>query len=220
MERSLVIIKPDGTVRRRIGALVIKALLERGYSIQAFKEMRVPRRLAEIHYAVHNEKPFFPWLVDFITSAPVLVTIFEAQNVIQGIRDALGATFVQKAEPSSLRGKYGIWAGVNLAHASDANETAEKEIHLWTSEGGVAESDGAGSAALDYIEQYAAGDTDLTIDIRDIVRVAIEKLDTSDSVLESLVNLFGRDAQGIDNTEVRALAKAIRDFVLEEIEKQ
>jgi hypothetical protein len=158
--------------------------------------------------------------VDFITSAPVLVTIFEAQNVIQGIRDALGATFVQKAEPSSLRGKYGIWAGVNLAHASDANETAEKEIHLWTSEGGVAESDGAGSAALDYIEQYAAGDTDLTIDIRDIVRVAIEKLDTSDSVLESLVNLFGRDAQGIDNTEVRALAKAIRDFVLEEIEKQ
>ncbi|MHA2207497.1 MAG: nucleoside-diphosphate kinase [Candidatus Thorarchaeota archaeon] len=113
MERSLVIIKPDGTARRRVSALVLKALLDRGYDLVAFKEMKVPESLAKMHYAVHKEKPFFPWLVDFISSAPVLTMIFEGVDVIQGVRDALGATFVQKASPDSLRGKYGIWAGVN-----------------------------------------------------------------------------------------------------------
>ncbi|UCE10010.1 MAG: nucleoside-diphosphate kinase [Candidatus Thorarchaeota archaeon] len=220
MERSFVIIKPDGTVRRRIGALVIKALLERGYRVRAFKEMRVTRRLAEMHYAVHSEKPFFSWLVDFITSAPVLVLIFQAENVIQGIRDALGSTFVQKAEPSTLRGKYGIWAGVNIAHASDASETASEEIRLWTSEGGVVESDDAGSNALDYIERYAVGDTDFTMEIRSIVRDAIEERDTSETILESLTDLLRKDANGIENQEIEALARVIHEFVLEEIEKQ
>jgi nucleoside-diphosphate kinase len=93
--------------------LVLKALLDRGYDLVAFKEMKVPESLAKMHYAVHKEKPFFPWLVDFISSAPVLTMIFEGVDVIQGVRDALGATFVQKASPDSLRGKYGIWAGVN-----------------------------------------------------------------------------------------------------------
>ncbi|MHA1936351.1 MAG: nucleoside-diphosphate kinase, partial [Candidatus Thorarchaeota archaeon] len=92
MERSLVIIKPDGTARRRVSALVLKALLDRGYDLVAFKEMKVPISLAKMHYSVHKEKPFFPWLVDFISSAPVLTMIFEGVDVIQGVRDALGAT--------------------------------------------------------------------------------------------------------------------------------
>ena len=139
MEHSLVIIKPDGASRRRVGALVLKALLARGYDIRAFKEMKVSRSLAEMHYTIHKEKPFFSWLVDFISSAPVLVMIFEAENVIEDIRTALGATFVQKANPDSLRGKYGIWAGVNIAHASDSPETAANEITLWAKEGDVVE---------------------------------------------------------------------------------
>jgi nucleoside-diphosphate kinase len=88
-----VIIKPDGTARRRVSALVIKALLDRGYNVRAFKEMKVSTSLAEMHYAIHKEKPFFPWLVDFITSANVLTMILEADNVIEGVREALGATF-------------------------------------------------------------------------------------------------------------------------------
>jgi nucleoside-diphosphate kinase len=133
-----VIIKPDGTARRRVSALVIKALLDRGYNVRAFKEMKVSTSLAEMHYAIHKEKPFFPWLVDFITSANVLTTmILEADNVIEGVREALGATFVQKASSDSLRGRYGIWAGINIAHASDGPDTARTEISLWKSEGGV-----------------------------------------------------------------------------------
>jgi nucleoside-diphosphate kinase len=193
--------------------------MDRGYKVLAFREMKVPESLAKLHYAVHKEKPFFPWLVDFISSAPVLTMIFEADDVIQGVRDALGATFVQKADPASLRGKYGIWAGVNIAHASDAPETATKEIELWTAEGGLKESSDAEEQAKAYIEQYSSGDADYTMGIRDVVKNAIENRDTSDNVLQSLVQLLGKDSKGITPEEISALASVIFDFVKEEVEK-
>lgn len=219
MEQSLVIIKPDGTVRRRIGALVIEALLDRGYKVRAFKEMKVPREVAKLHYAVHKEKPFFPWLVDFISSGRVLVLILEGDNVIQGVRDALGATFVQKADSTSLRGKFGIWAGINIAHASDAPETAAIEITLWTNEGGVSESESADAKAHEYIKKYKIGDADYTMQIREVVKSAIDSKDTSPEVLISLEELFGKDADGIEKDGIKALAVAIFDFIKEEVEK-
>jgi nucleoside-diphosphate kinase len=194
--------------------------MDRGYKVRAFNEMKVPESLAKLHYAVHKEKPFFPWLVDFISSAPVLAMIFEADDVIQGVRDALGATFVQKADPSSLRGKYGIWAGVNIAHASDAPETATKEIDLWTNEGGLKESPDAESMAKEYIEQYISGGADFTMQIRVVVKNAIENSDTSQSVLDSLTELLGKDAEGISPEEIKSLGTVIFDFVKEEVEKE
>lgn len=181
--------------------------------------MKVPESLAKLHYAVHKEKPFFPWLVDFISSAPVLTIIFEADDVIQGVREALGATFVQKADLTSLRGKYGIWAGINIAHASDAPETAAKEIELWTVEGGLKESSDAEEQAKAYIEQYSSGDADYTMEIRAVVKNAIENRDTSDNVLQSLVQLLGKDSKGVTPEEISALASVIFDFVKEEVEK-
>lgn len=194
--------------------------MDRGYKIRAFREMKVPESLAKLHYAVHEEKPFFSWLVDFISSAPVLALIFEADDVIQGVRDALGATFVQKADPLSLRGKYGIWAGVNIAHASDAPETATKEIELWSNEGGIEESPDAEGLAKAYIERYSSGDADYTMKIRDVVKDAIENRDTSEEVLDSLSELLGMDAKGISPEEISALASVIFEFVKEEVEKE
>ena len=219
MERSFVIIKPDGTARRRVSALVLKALLDRGYRLVAFQEMKVPESLAKLHYAVHKEKPFFPWLVDFISSAPVLTIIFEADNVIQGVRDALGATFVQKAAPDSLRGKYGIWAGINIAHASDAPETAADEMKLWTTESNLKESPDAEELALAYIQKHIIGDVDYTMDLRSVVKDAIENRDTSNDALNSLKNLFAKDADGIEKEDTDTLANVVFDFVKEEVEK-
>jgi nucleoside-diphosphate kinase len=219
LERSFVIIKPDGTARRRVSAIVLKALIDRGYKLVAFKEMQVPESLAKLHYAVHKEKPFFPWLVDFISSAPVLTMIFEADDVIQGVRDALGATFVQKADPSSLRGKYGIWAGINIAHASDAPETARDEIALWTTKSALKESPDAETNAQAYIQKYLVGDADYTMELRNVVKNAIENHDTSDNVLNSLKNLFAKDAANIDKVHTDTLAKVVFDFILEEVEK-
>jgi nucleoside-diphosphate kinase len=194
--------------------------MNEGLKIVAFKEMKVPESLAKMHYDVHKDKPFFPWLVDFISSAPVLTMIFEADNAIQKIRDALGATFVQKADPNALRGKYGIWAGVNIAHASDAPETAAKEIELWTKEGGLTESDDAEEKARAYIAKYSVGDADYTMEIREVVKNAIAKGNTSDTVLEKLTDLLGKDADGIPSDQIKALAKTIFDFIVEEVEKQ
>ena len=181
--------------------------------------MKVPESLAKLHYGVHKEKPFFPWLVDFISSASVLTMIFEADDVIQGVRDALGATFVQKADPDSLRGKYGIWAGINIAHASDAPETASDEVKLWTTESGLKESADAEEVAKSYIQKHLTGDADYTMDLRSAVKDAIEHRDTSDNVLNSLKNLFAKDAAGIDKNDTDTLAKVVFDFIIEEIEK-
>ena len=219
MERSFVIIKPDGTARRRVSALILKALLDRGYRLVAFQEMKVPESLAKLHYAVHKEKPFFPWLVDFISSAPVLTMIFESDDVIQGVRDALGATFVQKASPESLRGKYGIWAGINIAHASDAPETAADEMKLWNTEGGLKESSDAEELAHAYIQKHVNGDADYTMDLRSVVKDAIENRDTSNEVLNSLKELFAKDAVGIEKEDTDTLAKVVFDYVKEEVEK-
>jgi nucleoside-diphosphate kinase len=220
VEQSLVIIKPDGTVRRTVSAFVLKALLERGYRIRAFKEMDVSKDLAEMHYAVHKEKPFFPWLVDFISSAPVLTMILEGDGVIQGVREALGATFVQKAEPDTLRGKYGIWAGINIAHASDAPGTAKDEIALWTEVGGVKLSDEALSKANEYIERYITGDADHTMEIRNIVKGSIERQDLSSDITKALAALFGKDADGISEAAISTLASVVFDFIKEEVEKE
>lgn len=200
--------------------MVLQALLDRGYKVVAFREMNVSESLAKMHYAVHREKPFFPWLVDFISSAPVLAMIFEANSVIQGIRDALGATFVQKAAPDSLRGKYGIWAGINIAHASDAPETAVSEIALWTSEGGLIESPEAEASARAYIHQYIDGDADYTPDLREVVKSAIEDRAASKKTLQSLKDLFGKDAAGIRKKQTDALAKVVFNFVKEEVERE
>ncbi|MHA2142058.1 MAG: nucleoside-diphosphate kinase [Candidatus Thorarchaeota archaeon] len=220
MERSLVVIKPDGAIRRTVGALVLKDLMDRGYQVKAFKEMKVPESLAKLHYDIHKEKPFFPWLVQFISSARVLAMILEADNVIQGVRDALGATFVQKATSDSLRGKYGVWAGINIAHASDAPETATTEISLWTKEGGLEESEEAEKAAQAYVERYAPAKMDFTREIRALVESSIDVDDTSTAVLESLEDLFGRDSEGVDDNEIKALALAVFDFIKEEVEKK
>ena len=190
-----------------------------GYNVVAFREMKVSEALAKLHYDVHKEKPFFPWLVDFISSAPVLAMIFEGNDVIQGVRDALGATFVQKADPASLRGKYGIWAGINIAHASDAPETADNEIKLWTTEGGLSETPNAQEQAEAYIKKYEVGDADYTMELRNVVKSAIENRDLSDYVLKSLVQLLEKDSKGIASDDIRALASAIFDFVREEVEK-
>jgi nucleoside-diphosphate kinase len=190
-----------------------------GYNVVAFREMKVSEALAKLHYDVHKEKSFFPWLVDFISSAPVLAMIFEGNDVIQGVRDALGATFVQKADPTSLRGKYGIWAGINIAHASDASETADNEIKLWTTEGGLSETPDAQEEAEAYIKKYEVGDADYTMELRNVVKSAIENRDLSDDVLKSLIQFLEKDSKGIASDDIRALASAIFDFVREEVEK-
>jgi len=113
---------------------VIRRLETKGFTLVGLKLMNVSRELAEQHYAVHKERPFFPGLVEFIISGPVVAMVWEGNGVIASARKIIGATNPLNAEPGTIRGDYGVTVGRNLIHGSDAPETAQYEIGLWFKE--------------------------------------------------------------------------------------
>jgi nucleoside-diphosphate kinase len=129
-ERSLVLIKPDGVQRLLVGRIVAR-FEERGLKIVGLKLVHVDRELAERHYAIHRERPFFGSLVAFITSGPLVAMALEGPNAISVVRAMVGATRPHEAAPGTIRGDFGMETAQNLIHASDGPETARSEIALW-----------------------------------------------------------------------------------------
>lgn len=130
MERSLVLVKPDGVQRALIGE-VISRLERRGLRLVAAKFMAVSKELAETHYAIHKGKPFYDGLIAYITSAPVMAMTWEGPNAVAAIRQTMGATRPTEAAPGSLRHDFALEVGRNLTHASDSVENGEAEVALW-----------------------------------------------------------------------------------------
>jgi nucleoside-diphosphate kinase len=130
METSLILIKPDGVQRRLMGR-ILGRFEEKGLQVVGAKLMRIAPELAERHYASHKGKPFYPGLVAFMTSGPVLALALRGKNSVAVVRKMLGATFGSKAEPGTIRGDFGISDGFNLVHASDSPETAKTEVSLF-----------------------------------------------------------------------------------------
>lgn len=130
MERTFLMIKPDGVQRNLVGE-IIRRFEAKGFTLVGLKLMSVSKELAEKHYDVHKERPFFPGLVQFITSGPVVAMVWEGDGVIASARKIIGATNPLNAEPGTIRGDYGVTVGRNLIHGSDAPETAQQEIGLW-----------------------------------------------------------------------------------------
>jgi nucleoside-diphosphate kinase len=126
-------IKPDGVQRNLVGE-IIRRFEAKGFTLVGLKLMNVSKELAEQHYDVHKERPFFPGLVQFITSGPVVAMVWEGDGVIASARKIIGATKPLEAEPGTIRGDYGVTVGRNLIHGSDAPETAQNEIALWFKE--------------------------------------------------------------------------------------
>ena len=133
MERTFLMVKPDGVQRNLVGE-VIKRLENKGFTLVGLKLMAVSRELAEKHYDVHKERPFFNSLVDFITSSPVVAMVWEGNGVVASARKIIGSTNPLEADPGTIRGDYGVNIGRNLIHGSDAIETANREINLWFKE--------------------------------------------------------------------------------------
>jgi nucleoside-diphosphate kinase len=133
LERTFLAIKPDGVQRKLVGE-IIRRFETKGFTLVGLKLMMVSRELAETHYGVHRERPFFAGLVDFITSGPVVAMVWEGEGVIASARKIIGATNPLNAEPGTIRGDFGVNVGRNLIHGSDAPETAQQEIKLWFKE--------------------------------------------------------------------------------------
>ena len=130
MERTLIVVKPDG-VQRGLTGEIIARFERRGFKLVAAKLMTVSREIAEQHYAEHNQKPFFAGLVDFITSTPSMALVLEAPNAIVLSRKMIGATDPLNAEPGSIRADLTVDKQANLIHGSDSPESAARELALW-----------------------------------------------------------------------------------------
>lgn len=133
MERTFIMIKPDG-VQRHLTGEIIHRFESKGFTLVGLKMMQVSRELAEQHYGVHKERPFFNSLIEFITSAPVIAMVWEGESVVTAARNIIGATNPITAAPGSIRGDLGVSIGRNLIHGSDAIETAQTEVALWFKE--------------------------------------------------------------------------------------
>jgi nucleoside-diphosphate kinase len=134
VERTLVIIKPDGVQRSLIGA-IISRLERRGLRIAGMKFMQISKDLAGRHYEVHKGKPFYDSLLAYITSAPVVVMVWEGNDAIEVVRNTMGATNPTQAAPGTIRGDFGLEIGRNLIHGSDGPDTASFEIDLFFGDG-------------------------------------------------------------------------------------
>lgn len=130
MSRCFTMLKP-GVVNRRLVGEIITRLERKGFRLVGMKMMHVSKELAESHYAEHKGKPFYDGLVDYVTSGPVVAMVWEADDCVNLIRKFVGSTKPADAVPGTIRGDYCIHTQRNIIHASDSDESAEREINLW-----------------------------------------------------------------------------------------
>ena len=130
MEKTFVMVKPDGVERGLMGE-VVSRLERRGLRLIAARFMWISQELAEKHYAIHKGKPFYVGLIQYITSAPVLAMVWEGPNAVAAVRQTMGSTRPAEAAPGSIRHDFALMVGRNLTHASDSVENGELEVALW-----------------------------------------------------------------------------------------
>ena len=130
MQRTLVLVKPDG-VRRGLAGEVISRLEQKGLTLVAMELRTLDRATAEEHYGEHKERPFFGELVEFITGGPLVALVVEGPNAVAGTRRLMGVTNPTEATPGSIRGDYALEIGQNLVHGSDSEESATREIGIF-----------------------------------------------------------------------------------------
>jgi nucleoside-diphosphate kinase len=130
MERTFVMVKPDGVQRGLVGEIVSR-FESRGFRICGAKMMKIPRELAERHYGEHEGKPFYEPLLSYITSGPVVCVVLEGENAVAVVRSMMGKTNPQDAAPGTIRGDFAQVTGRNVVHGSDSSESAKREINLF-----------------------------------------------------------------------------------------
>ncbi len=133
MERSLVLIKPDA-MQRGLAGTIISRLENLGLKLVAMKLLHLDKALAQRHYAIHKDKPFYDSLVNYISSAPLIACVFEGEQAVEAIREAMGATDPAKAEAGTIRGDFGLDIERNAIHGSDSAATVVEEIKLFFSQ--------------------------------------------------------------------------------------
>lgn len=139
MERTFVAVKPDGVKRGLIGR-IIQRFEDKSYKIVAMKMMKVTDEIAAKHYEEHFGKPFYPELIHFITSGPIIAMVIEGNNAIKGVRHIVGSTRPDEADDGSIRADFSSYSTMNLIHASDCKESATREMNLYFNESEICDN--------------------------------------------------------------------------------
>jgi nucleoside-diphosphate kinase len=214
LQKTLLILKPEVTIRRSPGVKVIERLLQEPFAFFGLKRFQIPIELVKAHYVEHIEKPFFPWLRDYIRSAPVMPLIVKGEDVISRMRILLGSTMVQDASPDSLRGKYGIWKGINVAHASDSQETAKREILLWKDMGRLDETYDSEHDLQEYIKKWDCIRVDYTQELRQLSQQLEENNDEVDRITQLMRDLLQKECVDIEQEVIEFFLKSMVNNVL------
>ena len=211
MEQTLLVLKPDSTMRRGVSAAVFEQILSAlpDISIRGFIELAVPQHLAEKHYGIHQGKFFYPWLLKFIQVGHVIATVLEGENIVTRLRDVLGATFVEKASPESLRGKYGLVGGVNVAHASDEPGNAKKEVALWQRETNLDLTQDGFEPINAYIAKWRETPVLATFDIRQICQEYAQEYSNRELHQAQITDFLVEECPEWSHQDLQKLADAI-----------
>lgn len=198
-------------MRRGVGAAVLGRVLEAlpDAKFRGFLEIAVSHSLAEQHYAVHKGKFFYPWLLQFIEVGKVVATVLEAEGIVERLRKVLGATFVEKADIESLRGKYGLVGGVNVAHASDEPANAKQEIALWKRQAKLDLTVDGRNAILAYVKQWRDTPVVATSKIRTLCREYAQTYAHREPYVTGIRDSLLPECPGWSKREIEKLADAI-----------
>lgn len=214
MEQSLVLLKPDAVLRRFVSVRVLEAFLEKGFEIENFLELQVSEDLAEKHYEEHKAKPFFPSLKAYIMLSPIVAMVVSGNGIIKKTREMAGATMANKADAGTIRGKYGIWAGINVIHASDSVESAKREIKLWRSKTPLGESEGY-EKTVKYISEWSPKiGSDLTVQLRAACKKLSENHSLAKTIRQQIIGYLLSENPYSDEKQLTNLGDAIIQAVL------
>lgn len=198
-EEMIVFLKPDAVIRRGVGARVIQEILNNDFKINYFDEVSPPREfIATKHYVQHRGKFFYNWLVKYVTSSPILLFIMEGVDIIYKIRTLLGPTLPENANDNTIRGKYGILGGINVAHASDNINNARYEVELWK---GIIEIQNQNytQKAFNYMKKYINFPIVETKEYRKISNMLIEGKITVPEAKNRIIRLLQVESDFNDN---------------------
>jgi nucleoside-diphosphate kinase len=214
MEEMLILLKPDGMIRRYSGARALKSILALGVKINFFKIIKPERSfLAERHYGEHKGKFFYDNLIEFMSSTELAVIIAEGEGVTEKVRNLLGKTMCEKADPLSLRGRYGTTKGINLVHASDSPETAEREVKLWKEIAKAEEGRDYLKEALDYIKKYENFPMIDSVRYREISQALSENKTSKEDAGKIIYELLIKETD-FDEDAVKAVIHPIIENIL------
>ncbi|NHI91716.1 MAG: nucleoside-diphosphate kinase [Candidatus Lokiarchaeota archaeon] len=215
LEKTLVFLKPDAYCRKYIGAKILQEFLNnKDFEIIGFKEVEVSEQHAKEHYSELEGKSFYPGLLKFITSAKVLAMIIRGERVIQKVRDFLGATLVEKADENCIRGKYGIYAGINLVHASDSPDTAKRELELWKKYVNLIPTESARIDVETYIEKWIKNEINETLNLRKLC-IELESNPKNKDIIElKLIETLKKECTNIEERKIKDLCSCVIENIL------